>query len=829
MTEASLNIAATANIPTSGSAYNEAMVNGRLRPHWQQLFAALEAGDGGSLATLRTVANNIDQQLSESAFDSSSTTSTADRPWRLDALPLLLDSADWRTLEAGLLQRCELLNQILKDFYGRQEVLSSGLLPPALVFANSTFLLPASNTMQDGQALRFLAFDLGRSPDGQWWVLNNRCEAPKGLGYVLENRVVSARCLPELIAGENIERLAAFYQQMNEALQAPAAEDGLTVLLTGGPQSAAYAEQAYLGRYLGLPVIEGDDLTVRDDKLYLKTLEGLQRVRSVVRTIASDLCDPLELRSGSLLGTAGILNVVRQGNATISNTLGSGVVENDAIMAFLPGLCEHLLGEKLKLPSIATWWCGQDQALQHVLKDSDNLVLRDAFLKKPLLSTSVTDYLASDLKSGNARALARAIQAQPHLFVGREPIRLSEVPYFDSEHGIRSAPMTLRLYATWTPDGYQLLPGGLARVSTPDGDVSKDVWIRRTDGRATPPPTQVPLLTRRSDRNLPSRTADDMFWLGRYQERSDGAVRLYRALFRDLVADGSTTEQPVTLAQRTRLLVTMHYLTSKRAAKVLAGGSDAVQQELWSLLLDADSDDGLAKLLSNVQRTARRLQSRLSPDTWRLYEPIAQLPDLRWRIHGTSDIILLLDGVIDRLAALAGKSAETMTRGNGWRLMEMGKRLERVRFKARLLRELCVNVTDDSPGVLLLVLDVSDSTLTHRTRYRSSPSLETVLDLLLLDPSNPRSVVYQINEMLTHLSALPMESPDAELSAGRRALITLQNELMLADVSGLAQTVTRGGKRHRLERLLRHCEATTNRVSSFLSQTYFAHTKRERR
>ena len=322
MSEAPLSTAASGRYLAPENGYDEAAVGTRLRPHWRRLFQRLEPAAGNPDHALTDVARNINQHLSEAAFDSSST--TADRPWQLDALPLLLSEEDWSTLESGLVQRAELLNLILKDFYGSQEILGSGALPPALVFANPDFLLPACQTLAADEALRCLAFDLGRSPDGQWWVLSNRCEAPKGLGYLLENRIVMARCVPELLASENIERLADFYQQLNNAWQQPAADDALTVLLSGGPQSTDYAEQAYLGRYLGLPVIEGDDLTVRSDQLYLKTLDGLQRVRSVVRTIASDLCDPLELRSDSLQGTPGLVNTLRQGQAVISNSLGSG-------------------------------------------------------------------------------------------------------------------------------------------------------------------------------------------------------------------------------------------------------------------------------------------------------------------------------------------------------------------------------------------------------------------------------------------------------------------------------------------------------------------------
>ncbi|MEM6709951.1 MAG: circularly permuted type 2 ATP-grasp protein [Pseudomonadota bacterium] len=807
--------------------YDEAAVGAQLRPHWQRLFHSLAAGPDGSSGVLASVATDIQRQLSETSFDASTT--TADRPWRLDALPLIMDDQEWTRLEAGLLQRCRLLNAILKDFYGSQSMLNSGVLPPALVFANPAFALPACGTLRATEALRFLAFDLGRSADGQWWVLNNRCEAPKGLGYLLENRIVMARCLPELMAAERIERLAPFYQSMNDSLRQPAQGDSLTVLLTGGPQSPDYAEQAYLGRYLGLPVIEGDDLTVRDDQLYLKTLEGLQGVRSVVRSVSSDLCDPLELRHDSLLGTPGLLNVVRAGNVTISNTIGSGVVENDAILAFLPGLCELLLEEPLALPSIASWWCGQPNAARHVLDNLDSLVLRDAFRKKALLTASVSDYLASDIKPATKKKLAQALQQQPHLFVGRDSIRVSTVPYFDPNRGVLSAPMTLRLYAAWTEQGYRLLPGGLARVAAQDGDVTKDVWVRQRSERPTTTPVRKARQRQRGERNLPSRTADDLFWLGRYQERTEGAVRLYRALLRDLVVDGNSTDQPIALSQITRLLVSMHTLSNRRAAKLTEDGPRAVRQELWNLLLDSDSEDGLATLLRNVHRTAQRLQSRLSQDTWRLYDRLAQLPNLRWRVHGTSEVLQLLDDMIDKLAALAGKTSETMTRGNGWRLMEIGKHIERIRFMARLLRDLSAVPENDSVGIQVLALDISDGTLTHRSRHRGLPSPYTVVDLLLLDPSHPRSIAYQVSELLQLLADLPRERSDEVVSSGRRALLSLQNELMLADIDVLIDNLTKAGRRHRLERLLRISESTANEVSAFLSRTYFAHTQQTRR
>ncbi|MGI9325476.1 MAG: circularly permuted type 2 ATP-grasp protein, partial [Pseudomonadales bacterium] len=628
----------------SDRGYDEAHDGQQLRPHWQALFANL-ASDASDSAAIARLAATVARLRAEHTM--STAHSGDERPWQLDPLPLVLDNEDWAQLERGIIQRCELLSRIVQDFYGPARVLSSGLLPPALAFANPGYLLPACGMTFDRGPLSLVAFDLGRAPDGTWWVLNNRTDAPTGLGYVLENRIVMARSLPEAIEQQNIERLASFYRHYGDGLQrvnsTELGNEALAVILSGGPLTEHFPEQAYLGRYLGLPVVEGNDLTVRNGAVKLKTLEGLKSVRSISRALSSELCDPMELRGDSLYGTAGLLDSTRQGNVAVENAIGSGVVENDAIMGFLPGLCEALLDESLTLPSVATWWCGQPEARQYVLENLERLTLRSAFESKRLLRSSVTDYLAGDFGAEQYEDLADALRTQPYRFVGKETMQLSHVPYYDPDSGLQSAPMTLRLYAARTADGFAVLPGGLARVATPSGDISKDVWAPKHRGRSFPKVQQEANVTRRSDKDLPSRTADDLFWLGRYLERTEGAIRLYRTLFRSISGNDSISDEAVTLEQITELLVTLGLLSEQKGQQALAEGLSGVDRELWNLLFDPDGSDGLANILANVKRTANRVRGRQSTDTWRIFESLHQVPNLRWRTHSSADVIALLN------------------------------------------------------------------------------------------------------------------------------------------------------------------------------------------
>jgi len=816
--------------------YDEMLdADGHLRPHWRTFIDGLTAmgGEGrvhAAEAAARMLHDNDVTYVAHGTNDESA------REWRLDMLPLLLDPAEWHALEIGLLQRARLLNMVVADLYGPQQLLKSRSVPPALVFGNPEFLLPCHGIpARDGTFLHLLAFDLGRSPDGQWWVLSNRTQSPAGAGYALENRIITSRCLPDIFASCNVHRLASFFSGFSEnLLSLGGREDHLAVVLSAGP-SRSYFEHAFLGRYLGYPVVEGADLTVRAGRVYLKTLEGLKQVELILRRVESNLCDPLELRVDSDVGVAGLLQAARENEVVIANALGSGIVENEAIMSFLPSLSRQVLGEDLKIPSVATWWCGQPSEREHVLAHLDELVVRRAFAARSMIASGSRGYLTSEFAGMSNTAVREMIERRPHSFVAQEDIELSTAPFWSGEGLVRAEPLTLRVYVAATKDGYRVMPGGLALLTRGDekpargvaaADYSKDVWITSAQsvdtfsllGRSL----QATAL-RRSDRDLPSRAADNLYWLGRYLERAEGAVRLYRSLFSNLSGEGSTGNDTATLDTLARLLVSQERLTAGRARRATADGPKAVEQELWQVLFDPESPDGLAKVLGNVGRTADRVRERLSADAWRILENLTRTPEVPWRARRIGDAVKLLNTMIQNLSAITGMIQENMTRGHGWRLLDMGRRIERIRFAARLIRGLTAHGEPAESGVLNLLLELVDSTMTYRSRYKSVPQLPAVLDLVMPDESNPRSLLFQIVEIEEHLSVMPLEQQSGLISDAQKIVISLLAELRLADVNKLSTVRSKAGLRMHLDRLLTRMELGADELSGVIERTYFSH------
>jgi uncharacterized circularly permuted ATP-grasp superfamily protein/uncharacterized alpha-E superfamily protein len=799
--------------------YDEFMTDSGVRPQWQFLDGLLNEADPEQARIQNESIQRLLRENSVTYFSQG-----ARRPWQLDSLPLVLSETEWDTLEAGLIQRARLLNSIVADLYGPATLLH-GVLPQPLAFANPNYLLPSTGYAAPGGIfLNLLAFDLGRTPDGQWRVLSNRAEAPGGLGYALENRMVMSRSVPDLFERGNIARLAHFFRSYREGLQSlgrrVGGSDGLAVILSAGPDQSTYFEQTFLGRYLGLPIVEGADFAVRQGQVYLKTLEGLKPVNLIIRQIESNDTDPMELNAQSMQGAPGLLRAASRGNVVVANAIGSGIVENDAIMGFLPGLSERLLGEDLLLPSLATWWCGQARELEFVTGHLDQLVIRNAFERKPMLAGGVSSYLSPDVVDINPEALAEQIRRAPYAYVGREPIRLSTIPTFGPDGTLEAAPLMLRMYVAATENGYQVMPGGLARVATAYGDISKDVWLPRPYGDQVAQLPATALPTRRSDRDLPSRTADDLFWLGRYLERTEGAIRLYRSLFRYINGEGDISDQPVALDILTRLLSSLDYLSAQRARRAASSGRTAVEQELWTILFDPESEDGLAKVLANVSRTAEHVRERLSRDAWRLFESLRQVPQLRWRVHTAADVVRLLDELIDKLSAITGQIHENMTQSYGWRLLDSGRRLERSQYLIRVIRQLCTRA-ELAPGALALLLDACDSTLTHRTRYQTNPTLTTVLDLLLTDDSNPRALLHQVEALQRHLTTMPKRDGERPLSETHRLLLAVHTDLVLADMEKLTGVVSKTGVRTHLNRLLKRSEQNLSFLQAVLTSTYF--------
>jgi uncharacterized circularly permuted ATP-grasp superfamily protein/uncharacterized alpha-E superfamily protein len=817
--------------------------DGSIRPAWEPVlrFFAEQSSE-----ERRASADRLERALRDHhvTFIAQDDTGRAHRPWPLDFFPFLISPAEWRLLENGLMQRARLLNEILTDLYGDRRILNEGRLPPGALFGTPQFLRPCSRIDLRGDChVHFVAFDVGRSPDGRWWVLSDRTEAPSGAGYALENRIVTSRSFPDLFEEHNVQRHAGFFREFSHHfLNLAGRDEPLAVFLSRGPHKHTFFEHTYLARYLGFPVVEGSDLAVRNDRLFLKTVEGLRPVDLVMRSIRSEMCDPLELRADSSYGVPGLLQVARSGNVVIGNALGSGVVESAAFLSFLPALSRFYLGEELALPSVATWWCGQKHEHDYVVENFDRFVIRQISTTRSLLAQGQDGRVGNGGPGGRA-GLEEQLALRGHDFVAQETVTLSTAPVWMGDGTLRAVPTVLRLFVAATEDGYRVMPGGLARASLNPApqqawlaadDVSKDIWVladQPVDNFVTLAGRLDPTDLRRSRANLPSRAADSLFWLGRYMERADAALRLLRCLVIRLGGEMSSSRQLVTPERIISLLIAQRHLAPRRGRRAIDEGRDAVRRELWAVIFDPESRDGLATVLNHVGRNAEAVRERLSVDAYRVLTELTDLPRKRRARTLQPDIeeaLSLLNRSIQLVAAFGGLVMENMTRSFGWRFLDMGRRLERIRTTTQLLRQLTVRGDPEEDGSLELLLELADSTMTYLSRYHSRPHLPQLADLLLADETNPRSVVFQLEAVSGHLEHLARPQEGEILSRDQQIAIRLISDLKLADVFALTETVGRFGARTNLHRLCRELDKGISEMSEYVSHRYFSHTEARR-
>ncbi|MGE3803988.1 MAG: circularly permuted type 2 ATP-grasp protein [Gemmataceae bacterium] len=766
-----------------------------------------------------------------------------DRPWNLDPIPLLVSEEDSARLEAGLVQRARLMEMILADLYGPQHLLHVGLIPSELVFANPGFLRPLHGILPaGGHFLHLYGVNIGRAPDGTLWVLGDRTQAPSGAGYALENRLVQARVLPEVFRDCRVQRLALFFRTLCDTLQsiAPHNRDNpRIVLLTPGPYNETYFEHAFLARYLGYPLVEGGDLTVRDCRVHLKVLGGLQPVDVILRRLDDDYCDSLELRGDSFLGVPGLVEAVRQGNVTVANALGSGMLEMPALLAYLERICQHLLGEPLLIPSVKTWWCGEPGALEHVLAHLDELVIKPTFL-----STRLEPIFTDQVQGPDRDRLIERLRARPWEYVGQERLALSTTPLLTGTQ-LEPRQVVSRLYLTAKEDSFMLMPGGLTRVSASAdnmvvsmqrGGGSKDTWFLSNSPVNTfsmLPPVGTPVPITRGGSDLPSRAADNLFWLGRYTERAEGAARLMRGILVRLIESpgGSEATELVTLVQA------LSTMCQPAASKIRFddGEGPVLDKKVLGLIFDPKSPNGLSNTLLSLRRIASVIRNRLSGDMWRV---LSDLNDFRLALlddngdpnhsHRTlGEVLDLLNDTISTLVAFGGLSMESMTRGEGWLFLDMGRRLERCLHTAGLLRSCLVQVIGTEAPLLEALLEVADSAMTYRRRYLGSLQAGAVLDLLLADESNPRSLAFQLRALADDVDRLPHDHRQASRTPEQRVTLAALTTLCLADVATLARTDPEQ-RRPGLEELLSKLAQELPRLSDLITQNYLSHLQASR-
>ena len=739
--------------PTA-SRYDE-MVDDILipRPHWRAFLT--------HLASLPSETVNQRSQFVNEVIASDGVTYNvyadpkgASRPWELDLLPMILPEEEWRGISAAVSQRARLLNAVLGDLYGPQKLLAEGLLPPALVYGQRSFLWPLQGVAPvGGTALHIYAADLARAPDGRWWILNDRTRGPSGAGYALQNRVTLSRAFPDAFRELQVEQLAPFFTALRHTLyrSSPAGgEPPLAVLLTPGPYNETYFEHSFLARYMGFPLVEGQDLIVRGDRVYLKTLKGLRRVHAILRRLDDDFCDPVELRADSALGIPGLLHVIRAGNVLMANALGSAVLETGAFAGFYPALSERLLGERLAMPSIATWWCGEAPALDYVVRHLDELVIKPAYP-----SMQIEPVFGHKLDAADRAQLLERLHQQPHAYIAQEWVRLSHAPTWQGE-AMAPRAVALRVFAVATPNGYTVMPGALTRVSPHAGDVvsmqsggaSKDTWVL-----VGHPVHRIPLRRPRlgvedvakSAVDIASRVGENLFWMGRYAERCESLARLLRAaLVR--VADAAHESQPALAS----LFTACDRLKILPPADLDDNGNEKkpkrdVTQSFVAAVVDSSLSGSLATNVLRLHGCANQVRERMSTDNWHVFNRMAQrLPGK----HATiGSALASLDEVMLACVSLAGFAMDDMTRDESWQFLLIGRRLERLAHLASLVAHVLLLEGEERDEALEWLLEAANSIVTFRARFRREPEILPVLHLVVFDETNPHSLAFQLRDL----------------------------------------------------------------------------------
>ena len=839
---------ASASRPATGAA---------LAPAWEAFFEHL--GPDG-FDDLDRRAASLQRQIRDNgvSYNVYADADGPQRPWSLDLFPLILSPADWTQIESGVAQRVRLLDRIMADAYGPQELLKRGLLPAALVLGNPGYLRPMQGARPTSATfLHIAAFDLARGPDGCWWVVSQRTQAPSGLGYLLENRLSISQQFPEAFREMKVQRLAASYKALINGMKAACprtagAEEPRIVLLTPGPYNETYFEHAYLARYLGLTLVEGNDLLVRDDRLYLKTLQGLEPVHGLLKRLDDEFLDPLELRSDSTLGVPGLLQVIRAGNVLVTNAPGSAFLESPALLGFLPALSRHLLGEELAMPSLATWWCGERAALHAVLPQLEDCVIKASFAR-----SSMASVIAQTLPHAGLEEWAARLARHGEDYTVQACLPLSQAPTWQAEK-ISPRSVMLRVFAVADArQSWQVLPGGLARLagknefiaSMQQGGSSADVWVLGASPGAAPSAgLRAAPFEQRAEASdeaaapawasavprlkypVTSRAAENLFWLGRYTERAENSVRLAQLTLHCLGGEDQSS-QPL-LAWLSAMAVDNALVVRKVAPATQA--RRVFERALIANLADTEQAASVGYNLRALKNAASAVRERLSQEQWQVivraevdffnrcgeFSGSHQIGHQGWE-YSAVEALRALDSASAFLAAMTGAQHDRMTRDDGWRLLSIGRLLERLNTLASALAIGFKTGAARDSGGFNAILALFDSTITFHAQYQQRRDIPALLDLLVLDCDNPRSlggVVLTLRARLAKLAeSAPVELPDLALH------LPNPGSWMLDELHDQAGTRGDSPRHLRLVSQLSHCAAAALELSDLVSRRYLSH------
>ncbi|MBX2806433.1 MAG: circularly permuted type 2 ATP-grasp protein [Hyphomicrobiales bacterium] len=805
--------------------------NGEIREHWKPFIERF-----GSFPVDKQInrAERLRRLVQETgiAQDVFSEAHTSSEPWKIDPIPFVVSSNEWQFLEAALLQRAKLCAAVLDDLYGEQSLSKAGHIPPQLILGDPSFLRPLSGIESGAGRLSYFAVDFTRDAFGNWQVLDTHTETVAGLGFALANRIVHSRVFSDLMLASRALRLSGFFNDLHgELIQRAGREDASIALLTPGAHHEDYFGQAYLARYLSLMLVQGGDLRVVGDRVYMKTLEGLRPIDLLVRCVASELADPLLLDPGGFLGPAGLVQAVRANPDLASNALGTAVLENRGLGVYLGNICNVLLGEDLKAPSYPRLWLGDAGVRESVLANFDNFALRKAQEGTGRPGRSQSVILPSQLDPDARDAIQNDLAINGYRYVAEEGSRFATLPSW-THNGVQPASVALRLFATLVDGEYQVMPGGIALdldtsqgypVYSESGN-TRDVWVCSVEETHHHSTSRLhsalvePKITR-GGLGLRSRVADNLFWLGRYVERTDWTMRLVRGALSRLDLNNAA------LQHRETLVLALDLLLSKDEDFVELRHEDAaIEQRARALISGRGRRFGLIETISNIHRVSYQIRDRLSAELWRTLQAFQGSP--LWtgdaEPQSLSEALDHLDQGIAAVAAFNGMAAENMTRGFGWTFLDLGRRIERAQNLSELLGGFFAERKDEASeaAALTFALEVADSLLTYRSRYLFAPMLPLVLDLLLSDETNPRSIAYPLAQISDHLEQLPKNPNEAPQTEERKLILDLLTRVRIADMYELCQ-IGDSSDREALKGLFNQLVADLPELSQAITRRYF--------
>jgi uncharacterized circularly permuted ATP-grasp superfamily protein/uncharacterized alpha-E superfamily protein len=822
----------------SHQPYDELIgADGKVRPDWEVFFHTYS-----QLGDQEMVTRNHDtlRLLKENGvtYNIYGDPNGLNRPWKLDNIPFMISRNEWQVIEAGLTQRAQLLNLILEDIYGERKLIKLGLLPLELIYNHAGFLRPCSGIRLPGKhQLILYSADVAKSTSGKIWVVADRTQAPSGSGYALENRTTMTRVIPELFNGLKVRHLSPYFTSLRNGLNEIAPHQNQNpriVILTPGSNNETYFEHSYLSSYLGFTLVQGNDLIVKDNFVWLKTLGGLERVDVIMRRVDDIYCDPLELKAESQLGIPGLLQCVRSGNVSIANPLGSGILENPGLMPFLQPISRYFLSQDLILPTIATWWCGQQKELQYVLENIQTLVLKKIH-RNPTGSSSID---GASLSATDLKDLKKQIKANPSLFVGQEKVEISTTPSLNNGK-IEPRKVLFRSFLVSNQDDYKAMAGGLCRtssdsgnfiISSQSGGFSKDAWIISPEpGRIVNLLKDAPeLKTETYNDMLPSHAAENLFWVGRNTERLLGNARFLRTVMQFL-AEGNKLINEHNKQTEVNLLqaFTNYSFTHPGFITESAGKFADPWKELRDVLFNEKRAGGIKNNFIQFQKAINEVRDHWSTDTWRVIRGMEEelQHDISLSHHGSLQMLQTLDNLITSTVAFIGLNRESISREQGWIMLDLGRKIEQSLLVINMLKTTVVKKYSEQVEYNLqqAVLISNEGLVNYRYKYRRPIQILLVIDLLLFDPNNPRSLTYQIVRLKNYLQNLPKNQSAYSLTEYERLILEADTLLKLADKNVLVSPDESGAAYSQLDAFLSKLYNILIAIPGVLSKTFFKH------